>query len=61
LQAMHLWNTEMQESTSLDSYFLAHSVLNVNFIKEDRDWKIAELGIRIIWRSGSGMMAMART
>jgi hypothetical protein len=61
VQAMHIWTPEMQDSTSLDTYFLAHSVLEVNFIKEDSDWKISELGIRIVWRSGSGMMAMART
>lgn len=61
LQAMHLWNPEMQDSTSLDSYFLAHSVLNVDFIQKESAWKIAELGIRIVWRSGSGLMAMART
>jgi hypothetical protein len=33
----------------------------VNFIKEGSDWKISELGIRVVWRSGSGMMAMLRT
>ena len=61
LQAMHLWTPEMQDSTALESYFLAHSVLEVKFIKEDSDWKISELGIRIVWRSGSGMMSMLRT
>jgi len=61
LQAMHLWNPEMQDRNSLDSYFLANSVLDINFIKEDSDWKIFELGIRIVWRSGSGMLTMARS
>jgi SnoaL-like protein len=61
LQAMHLWMPEMQDSTSLESYFLAHSILEVNFNEEDRDWKISELGIRVVWRSGSGMMSMLRT
>jgi len=61
LQAMHLWSPEMQDSNSLESYFLAHSVLEVNFIREESDWKISELGIKIVWRSGSGMMAMAKT
>jgi len=61
LQAMHLWVPEMQDSTSLESYFLAHSVLEANFINEDSDWKISELGVRVVWRSGSGMMAMLRT
>ena len=61
LQAMHLWRPEMQDSTALESYFLGHSVLEVNFIQEDSDWKISELGIRVVWRSGSGMMAMLRT
>jgi SnoaL-like domain len=61
LQAMHLWTAEMQDSTALESYFLAHSVLEANFIQEDSDWKISELGTRVVWRSGSGMMAMLRT
>ena len=61
LQAMHLWAPEMQDSTALESYFLANSVLEANFIQEDSAWKISELGIRVVWRSGSGMMAMLRT
>jgi hypothetical protein len=61
LQAMHLWTPEMQDSTSLESYFLAHSVLEANFIQEENDWKISELSTRVVWRSGSGMMAMLRT
>ena len=61
LQAMHLWRPEMQDSTALESYFLAHSVLEGNFIEEDGDWKISEVGIRVVWRSGSGMMAMLKT
>src|SRR4030095_16601114 len=61
LQAMHLWTPEMQDSTALESYFLAHSVLEANFIKEVNDWKISELRTRVVWRSGSGMMAMLRT
>jgi hypothetical protein len=61
LQAMHLWNPDMQDSTALETYFLAHSVLEASFLQEDEDWKISELGIRVVWRSGSGMMAMLRT
>jgi hypothetical protein len=61
LQAMHLWKPEMQDSTALESYFLTHSVLEGNFIEEDSDWKISELSTRVVWRSGSGMMAMLRT
>ena len=61
MQAMHLWAPEMQDSTALESYFLAHSVLEGNFIQEDSDWKISELNIRVVWRSGSGMMSMLRT
>ena len=61
LQAMHLWMPELQDSTALESYFLAHSVLEGNFIQEDSDWKISELHTRVVWRSGSGMMAMLRT
>lgn len=61
LQAMHLWTPEMQDSTALETYFHAHSVLEMSFVQEEGDWKISEFGIRVVWRSGSGMMAMART
>jgi hypothetical protein len=61
LQAMHMWMPEMQESTALESYFLAHSVLEGNFIQEDNEWKISELATKVVWRSGSGMMAMLKT
>ena len=61
LQAMHMWTPEMQENTALESYFLAHSVLEGTFVKEDNEWKISELATRVVWRSGSGMMAMSRT
>ncbi len=61
LQAMHLWNPEMQDSTALETYFLAHSVLEVSFAQEDSDWKISEYAMRVVWRSGSGFMAMLRT
>ena len=61
VQAMHLWNPELQDPTALESYFLAHSVLSARFIEEAAHWKIAELGIKVVWRSGSGMMAMLKT
>lgn len=61
LQAMHLWAPEMQDSTALETYFLAHSVLGASFIQEESDWKISEFGIRVVWRSGSGMLSMLRT
>ena len=61
LQAMHMWTPEMQDSTALESYFLAHSVLDGKFIQEEGNWKISELSTRVVWRSGSGMMAMLRT
>jgi hypothetical protein len=51
----------MQDSISLESCFLAHSVLEENFIQEDSEWKISELVTRVIWCSGSGMMSMLRT
>lgn len=61
LQATHLWQPEFQDSHALESFFLANSVLEVTFINEDTEWKIAELGIRLVWRSGSGMNSMAKT
>ena len=61
LQAMHIWAAEAIDPTALETYFLAHSVLEASFVQEDGAWKIAETGIRVVWRTGSGMMSILRT
>lgn len=61
LQAMHIWNPESIDPTALETYFLAHSVLEARFVQEDGAWKIAETAARVIWRTGSGMMSVLRT
>lgn len=61
MQAMHIWAPEQQDPTALETYFLAHSVLKASFTAEDEVWKIATLGVNVVWRTGSGMLAMLRT
>ena len=61
LQAMHIWNPEAIDPTALETYFLAHSVLEVSFVQEDGAWKIAETAVRVVWRTGSGFGAILRT
>ena len=61
LQAMHIWAPESIDPTALETYFLAHSVLEARFVQEDGAWKIAGTGIRVVWRTGSGMMSMLQT
>lgn len=61
LQAMHLWAPESLDPTSLDSYFLAHSVMRAVCIHEDGAWKIGELSVKPVWRSGSGFNTVLKT
>lgn len=61
LQAMHIWAPEQIDPTALETYFLAHSVLSADFVQEDGEWRIAEMSVRVVWRTGSGFGAVAQT
>jgi hypothetical protein len=61
LQAMHIWNNEYQDKTSLDRSFFASSILRVKIQTENEQMKISELSVQPIWRSGSGYLTMLST
>jgi hypothetical protein len=60
LQAMHIWNNEYQDKSSLDRSFFASSILRAKIQNENSQMKILELSVQPIWRSGSGYMNMLR-
>jgi len=61
IQAMHIWKPEFIELTSLETFFLAHSVLAAVIEKADERWKIKEVKIDVVFRQGSNSALMRAT
>ena len=59
--AMHLWKAEECDANALESYFLAGSVLEAVAARTPDAWRIRELSVRNVWRTGSGWSSMLRT
>src|SRR5262249_27240692 len=59
--AMHLWKAEEGDPNALESYFLAGSVLEAVAAQTPAGWRIRELSVRNVWRTGSGWSSMLRT
>jgi hypothetical protein len=59
--AMHLWRAEETDPNALESYFLAGSVLEAVAARTPDGWRIRELSVRNVWRTGSGWSSMLRT
>ena len=59
--AMHLWKAEECDANALESYFLAGSVLEAVAARTPDGWRIRELWVRNVWRTGSGWSSMLRT
>ena len=59
--AMHLWKAEECDANALESYFLAGSVLEAVAARTPDGWRIRELSVRNVWRTGSGFASMLRT
>jgi ketosteroid isomerase-like protein len=59
--AMHLWRPEESDPNALESYFLAGSVLQGAAAHQSGRWRILELSVRNVWRTGSGFASMLKT
>ena len=59
--AMHLWKAEECDANALESYFLAGSVLEAVAAHAPDGWRIRDLSVRNVWRTGSGWSSMLRT
>lgn len=58
--AMHLWNFNESDPNSLESYFFAGLIMSVMAIRTSDGWRINELSNRNVWRTGDGLLTMAR-
>lgn len=61
LVAMHLWNPHAMDHNALENYFLAGGVIQVQLLHFERQWKIRQISLRNVWRTGSGFSSMAKT
>jgi hypothetical protein len=60
ITAMHLWNFNESDPNSLQSHFVAGLVLSGIAIRTSDGWRVNELSSRNIWRTGDGLLTMAR-
>jgi len=60
LTAMHLWNFNESDPNSLTSHFAAGLVCSAIAIQTNDGWRINEISNRNVWRTGDGLLTMAR-
>ncbi len=61
LIAMHVWADGQGDPNSLERYFVAGGVLRAQARRSGVGWRLTELQVRNVWRSGSGFGAMLKT
>ncbi len=61
LTAMHLWDQGQGDPASLESYFLAGDVIHAKARHTPAGWRLSELAVRCVWRTGGGFGAMLQT
>jgi len=61
LTAMHLWRNENSDPHSLETYFLAGGVVLALAARTPVGWRLSELELRNVWRTGAGFGSMAQT
>jgi ketosteroid isomerase-like protein len=52
LNAMHVWAPEVRDGLSLQSHFVAGSVLTGDAVRTDAGWRFREMKLQIVWREG---------
>ncbi|MET8427899.1 nuclear transport factor 2 family protein [Nocardia sp. NPDC004860] len=53
LTAMHLWGAGANDPAALESHFLAGGVFEGRAVRTDAGWRLVELRLRIVWRTGA--------
>ena len=61
MQAMHLWADAHRDPHELQTHFVAGGVIQAVAIRTPEGWRLSELGLRPTWRTGAGLVAMARS
>ena len=58
MTAMHLWSQEKCDPMSLQTHFVAGSVVRASAVRTPEGWRFSELGVRVAWRTGDGLLQM---
>ncbi|PSR66487.1 nuclear transport factor 2 family protein [Nocardia sp. MDA0666] len=53
LTAMHLWGAGATDPAALESHFLAGGVFDGTAVRTEEGWRLSELTLRIVWRTGA--------
>jgi len=61
LTAMHLWAYDHSDHNALETYFVAGGVLRALATRTPAGWRLTELELRNVWRTGVGFGAVAHT
>lgn len=61
MTAMHLWSEEESDPLSLQAHFVAGGVFEASAVRTEEGWRLAELRLRVTWRTGAGLPVLART
>lgn len=61
LTAMHLWGHGEGDPHSIESYFLAGDVIRAGARRTPSGWRLTELEVYTVWRTGGGFSSMAQT
>jgi hypothetical protein len=61
LIAVHLWADGQGDPNALERYFVAGGVLRAQARRTGVGWRLTELQLRNVWRSGAGFGSMVKT
>jgi hypothetical protein len=61
LIAMHVWADGQGDPNALERYFVAGGVVRAQARRTGVGWRLTELQMRNVWRSGAGFGAMLKT
>lgn len=61
LTAMHLWGHGEGDPHSIENYFLAGDVIRAGARRTPSGWRLTELEVNTVWRTGGGFSSMAQT
>jgi len=61
MTAMHLWLPTEGDPHALETYFLAGGVLHATARRTEAGWRLRELALCAVWRTGAGFTSMLKT
>ncbi|MFG1927826.1 nuclear transport factor 2 family protein [Cryptosporangium sp. NPDC048952] len=60
LQATHIWNPELNDPLELNTHFVGGGVLTAVAARTPDGWRLREMGMRLVFRTGSVLPMLKR-